>query len=102
MIIGLSGKKGSGKSTVAEYLRKRYDFEELAFATALKRACIEIFGLSEHQVFGTQEDKEKIENSAAIGTIGTNKENINNWLQIGDFATTHQNVFILPEHSDCY
>jgi len=61
MIIGLSGKKGSGKSTVAEYLRKRYDFEELAFATALKRACIEIFGLSEHQVFGTQEDKEKID-----------------------------------------
>ena len=36
VIIGLAGRAGSGKSTAAEYLRRRYDFECIAFADALK------------------------------------------------------------------
>ena len=40
MIIGLVGKKETGKSTVAKYLIKKYLFTELAFATELKEMCI--------------------------------------------------------------
>lgn len=36
VIIGLAGRAGSGKSTAAEYLRRRYDFEAVAFADAIK------------------------------------------------------------------
>lgn len=36
VLIGLAGRAGAGKSTAAEYLRRRYDFECIAFADALK------------------------------------------------------------------
>src|SRR5262245_19866710 len=35
-VVGLAGRSGAGKSTVAEYLRTRHRFRELGFSTALK------------------------------------------------------------------
>ena len=37
MIIGISGKSGSGKSTIAKHLAQRYGYTEIGFADALKR-----------------------------------------------------------------
>jgi len=59
MIIGLCGSKGSGKSTVAEYLSKKYNFEVIAFSNPLKEVA-KIFGFSERQLNGTQSDKLEI------------------------------------------
>lgn len=84
IIIGLNGLKGTGKSTVAEYLKKNYNFEEYAFADSLKRACIEIFGLEEKQVFGSQIDKEAIDSfwgtspRIMLQQVGTAIRNLNN------------------------
>ena len=39
-IIGITGKGRSGKTTVAEYLQKVYDYKETSFAVPLKEACI--------------------------------------------------------------
>jgi hypothetical protein len=61
IIIGLSGKKGVGKSTVAEYIEETYDFREYAFANKLKDACMLVFQLSMKQLYGTQSDKESID-----------------------------------------
>lgn len=61
MIIGITGLIASGKSTATEYLVTRHNYQELAFANALKYACMEIFGLDKQQVFGTQTDKETID-----------------------------------------
>lgn len=36
VLIGICGRAGAGKTTAAEYLRSRYDFECIAFADALK------------------------------------------------------------------
>lgn len=36
VLIGITGRAGAGKTTAAEYLRSRYDFECIAFADALK------------------------------------------------------------------
>lgn len=49
-IIGLTGKKRSGKDTVATFLTKHYGFEQIAFATPLKQACQQIFTLSDAQL----------------------------------------------------
>lgn len=38
MIVGLVGKKGSGKDTVAAYLMKEYEFQRKAFADPLKKS----------------------------------------------------------------
>lgn len=52
MIIGLSGKKASGKSTVANYLTQTHRYKELSFADPLKRGCKEIFGLTDLELWG--------------------------------------------------
>jgi len=52
MIIGIVGKKLSGKDTCADYLVKNYGFIKLSFAEPLKRMCKEGFDFSEEQVNG--------------------------------------------------
>lgn len=53
MIVGLGYKARSGKDTIASYLVKKHNFKQIAFADALKRGCMEIFGLTEEQVYGS-------------------------------------------------
>ena len=59
MIIGLTGLKGSGKTTVAKYLELKYNFTEYALADPLKKIAA-IFGFTEEELYGTQEDKARI------------------------------------------
>lgn len=57
MILGLSGKALSGKDTTADYLIEGFGWtKKVGFATNLKKACQDIFNLSESQVL-TQEGK---------------------------------------------
>ncbi|MCK5020531.1 MAG: hypothetical protein KAS32_26165 [Candidatus Peribacteraceae bacterium] len=57
MILGLSGKALSGKDSVADYLLDNYYFDrKLGFASNLKTACVEVFGLTYDQVL-TQQGK---------------------------------------------
>jgi hypothetical protein len=50
VMIGLTGRKGVGKSTVAQYLRDHHGFVEYAFAFPLKEACQILFLLSDEQM----------------------------------------------------
>jgi hypothetical protein len=60
MLIGLAGKKRSGKDTVGNYLIQHYNFIKRGFADPLKEACKIIFNLSDSQVYGN--NKEVIDN----------------------------------------
>lgn len=40
VIIGLLGKKGSGKTTVENYLHEKWNYHRLAFADALKKTIL--------------------------------------------------------------
>jgi len=44
IVIGLSGKKGCGKDTVADHLVAEHGFTQIALADALKESCTAIFG----------------------------------------------------------
>ena len=57
LIIGLSGKAGTGKDAVAKILVKEYNFVRVAFADPLKRICKEIFGFSDEQLWGPSEKR---------------------------------------------
>lgn len=59
MIIGITGKLGSGKSTIAEYLVDKHNYIEYSFATPLKQIG-GIFGFTYDQLYGTQENKLEI------------------------------------------
>ncbi len=56
--IGLIGKAGCGKDTVANYLQTNYGITRVAFADELKRKAMDDFGLTYEQVHG--EEKEKL------------------------------------------
>lgn len=45
-VLALSGFKGSGKDTVAEYLVKKYGFERISFADPLKNMVAENFHIA--------------------------------------------------------
>lgn len=74
MIIGLSGLKYSGKSTVAKILCEKYNFIEYSFADPLKRGLIEMLGLSYNQLYVNKESIDPYWNVTPrklLQTIGT-------------------------------
>lgn len=87
MIIALTGKKGSGKSTVADMLDDEYGFDQYAFSTPMKEFCAKVFGWGWEELYGSR--KEIIDPTwglmprKALQSIGTN------WAQ-----------FILGEYDD--
>jgi len=58
-LIGLLGKKRSGKDTVADFLKEKYQYKKMAFADKLKSICREMFGFTDQQLY--TDDKEKID-----------------------------------------
>uniref|UniRef100_A0A6C0EJY4 Dephospho-CoA kinase n=1 Tax=viral metagenome TaxID=1070528 RepID=A0A6C0EJY4_9ZZZZ len=55
-VIGITGKIGSGKTTIADYLVKEHGYQEYSMAGPLKEIG-RIFGYSHEQLYGTQEQK---------------------------------------------
>lgn len=56
MIIGIVGKKGSGKDTIADHLTFKYGFIRVALADAMKHACKIIFLMNDEQMWGDQKE----------------------------------------------
>ena len=56
MIIGIAGKKRSGKDTISDYLIDNYNFIKYGFADPIKDITKIIFGFSEEQLYGSQKD----------------------------------------------
>lgn len=59
-IVGICGRKGSGKTATAVFLNRRFAFSALNFADDVKDVCADLFGLDEHHLRGTQKQKETI------------------------------------------
>jgi hypothetical protein len=56
MLIGIIGKKRSGKDTSGDYLVNSKGFIKYSFANPIKRGAMELFGFTEDQVFGDAKD----------------------------------------------
>jgi hypothetical protein len=56
LLIGICGKSGSGKDTIAAHLCARYAFQRVAIADRLKRMTLETFALSTDQLWGRSRD----------------------------------------------
>lgn len=59
MIIGISGKAGSGKDTVADFLVKERGLVKVALADPLKRICKDVFDFTDEQLWGPSADRNK-------------------------------------------
>lgn len=55
-LIGIIGKKQSGKDTIADYLVQNHGFIKYSYAFPLKNGAMEIFGFTKEQVYGDLKD----------------------------------------------
>jgi len=55
MLIGITGRAGSGKDTVADILVANHSFVKVAFADPIKRICRDVFRFTEEQLWGPSE-----------------------------------------------
>jgi hypothetical protein len=60
-ILGLLARAGSGKTTVANYLRDNYDARIVSLASPLKQIAKVVMDFSDEQLYGTQAQKEAID-----------------------------------------
>ena len=67
-IIGLGCTAQVGKDTAAEYLEKKYPgrVKRVAFADKVKKICMELFGLTYEQCYGTKQQKETVDSRYGI------------------------------------
>jgi hypothetical protein len=54
-IIGITGKAGSGKDTVADILVREHGFVKVALADPMKRVCRDMFQFTDQQLWGPSE-----------------------------------------------
>lgn len=57
LVIGIAGRAGSGKDTVADMLREHHGFTVVGFADPLKRFMMDTFGFSERQLWGPSQNR---------------------------------------------
>ena len=105
-MIGLIGKKGSGKDTVADYLVHRHGYKKHAFATPLKNVCRELFLLEESQMHDVDQ-KEKVDVRWGMSprqmmqTVGTDMVRrhlgVDFWLRHMDMTTANESRIVLSD-----
>lgn len=59
LVIGVCGKQGSGKDTVAIHLVENYNFKQLSLARYIKELAGNVFGFSEKQLWGPSSNREE-------------------------------------------
>lgn len=57
MLIGISGKRGSGKDLLGSILVNEYGFKRFSFAAAMKKHVRDFMGLTEEQTDGDRKEK---------------------------------------------
>jgi len=55
-IIGILGRKGSGKDTAANYIVDKFNFTKIAFADPLKNICAQLFDFDYEQLYGDKKE----------------------------------------------
>ncbi len=58
-IVGIMGKAGVGKDTMADYLVGGFNFVKIGMADPLKRICREVFDFSEQQLWGPSAERNR-------------------------------------------
>lgn len=56
-IIGVSGRKGHGKDTIADYICLKYNFIKISFADPLKETCRILFFFDDNQLYHNKKEE---------------------------------------------
>lgn len=55
-LIGVLGRKRSGKDTISDYMCKTYNFQKMSLAQPLKDCCKILFNFSDEQLYGDMKE----------------------------------------------
>jgi len=69
-VLGLLARGGHGKTTVVNYLRETYGVRIVSLASPLKKIAAAAMGFSDRQLYGTQEEKEAVDEEGARDAKG--------------------------------
>ena len=90
LIIGISGKIGSGKDTIGEYLRDKYNFKIESLALNVRRVCSILTGIP-LEVLLTREAKGiKVNYENKVITIGEMLQIVGNGLR----ESIHEDIWV--------
>lgn len=98
LIVGVVGKKRHGKNTFADILKEIADpvvINEVSFADALKKHCIQIFGLTTDQVYSEKLKEQPLEKEINMDEYISQMAsvtNLNNIQPQGKIAKTPREV----------
>lgn len=87
MLVGFCGKLGSGKSTIANMLAKKYDFEVRSFSEPLKWVCQDLYNFTDEQLYGDL--KEVVD-----PRIGKSPREILQWVGTDIFRLSDPNFWV--------
>ena len=82
MILGICGRKRSGKDTVADYITEHYNFTRYGFADPIKRAVCEAFGWDQDEM-EKPENKERVDPTWGISYRQALQDMGTDWAQLG-------------------
>lgn len=57
IVVGITGKKGHGKSEIAKIMKQNHAFTEKAFADPLKKCVMPLFDFKRKQVYGDMKEE---------------------------------------------
>ena len=89
VLIGIVGKKYSGKDTAADYLVANHNFTKMAFADPVKKVAKELFNFNDEQLYGNL--KEATDERWGISPQRSFPENWNRFRTIW-------NLYIFPQY----
>lgn len=56
VILGISGKRESGKTSLANFLEQDHGFTRVSLANPLKEMCRDLYNLTDEQLYGTEKE----------------------------------------------
>lgn len=95
-VVSLMGLKGSGKSTITEWLEKHRQFLPAAFATPLKELVLQLFprNLTREVLYGPHEERERVFTDAVRRSLVTEFYSAATYLRLdADGRTTVRELF---------
>ena len=86
MKIAISGKQGSGKTTLANEFLNKYFFTKCSFANKVKEIAVDLFNLSVDEAYGENKDR------VMLQQIGKNMRDIDNDVWINYLIRRIKNI----------
>jgi len=101
-LLGIAGKAGSGKSTVAKAIQDAFLWTPVAFGDPLKRICKDVYRFTDDQLWGPSESRNAPDKRYVRQRQGSLGSHLVGWTDDGkriDAPSPVEDVYLTPRHA---